>query len=181
MKYLLFNGVVAAALIYLIAGDKIDLRDPFSENETAEMQPQSPQQDQAKQAYQQTVIETAKQVATVIAERVAKDVAARTVNESLQKMEPSITPNSLAAETPPTAQPLKPIEQVEFVETTPPYVINEAAAVENTPSVAPENKPATQQPTFQLADGEQFMSPRNRQIELDNLAQNMEFLFLSTQ
>lgn len=173
MKYLLFNGVVAAALIYLVAGDKIDLNNPMESFDSVTEQISEPVSGDASVAYQQTVMETARQVATITAKRVAEE----TTNRLLQENVPQDTP--IAELSPVEALPEV---QEEYVSVTPDYVIDEASAVDGTdvPIIA-EFEEETSEPTIQLAEGEQFMSARDRQKELDALAQNMEFLFLSTQ
>lgn len=173
MKYLLFNGVVAAALIYLVAGDQLNLNNPET---TAEIQVEEITEtasSDAKDAYQQTVIETARQVAEVTAERVANEVTERLLSENSDQITSVATAKS--------AEELPAVEE-EYIEVTPDYVIDEASAVAgNAEPVVAEVKTTSNEPTIQLAEGAQLMSPRERQKELDALAQNMEFLFLSTQ
>lgn len=192
MKYLLFNGVVAAALIYLVAGDKIELTNPLVNEETAQAEIDDAVTGDAKVAYQQTVMETTKQVATATAARVANDVAERLIAGEKSENIPSV---DVSVEKLMSEEGLTPLE-TEYVEVAPNYVIDEAKAVagDGEPSLteaysADENiteSPASTfqpvpQPAFELADGAQFMSVRERQKELDTIAQNMEFLFLSTQ
>ncbi len=173
MKYLLFNGVVAAALIYLVAGDKLNLSTPETTAETAVEEIAKTASNDAENAYQQTVIETARQVAKVTAERVANEVTERLLSENNDQTAPVATAQS--------TEELPAVEE-EYVEVTPDYVIDEASAVAgNTEPVVADVQTTSNEPAIQLAEGAQLMSPRERQKELDTLAQNMEFLFLSTQ
>jgi len=191
MKYLLFNGVVAAALIYLVAGDKLELTNPFENGETAQNEISQTVTGDAKVAYQQTVMQTATKVAAITAERIATEVTTKLLlgKENAKIAEETDAVKPLVENTPiesMTDEALPPLQE-EVIEVTPDYVIDEASAVAasrsneiSEPIIADTSTPVTQ-PAIQLAGDAQFMSSRDRQKELDTLAQNMEFLFLSTQ
>lgn len=208
MKYLIFNIVVAGALIYLAAGSDITwpgMKAEETVKTTAATVP-APDIDEILAKLKPMIEETA----TLVAEQVSEDINERTkadlsaeIENLTQRLEQTNTGQQAAAATTETSAspspgntqatatptdmaaretddlPPLPEMTVETPTVHKPLEDLQGQDVAQAPEMAePVTNAPSPQPQVQLAEGEEMMSPRDRQRELDALVQNMELMFL---
>ncbi|RED53550.1 hypothetical protein [Aestuariispira insulae] len=212
MKYIIFNIVVAGALVYLVAGD--DLQLPTSPTEAIENTEVRLDEtiNKIRPEVEKTASKVAEEVAEKVAARVADEIAARLEQERVSSLQIAARstapiapgPDHVPAQADPVtaamldpedtlyqdpaiglpeetaiAETLPPIEEVQIAPVTTYKPIDGLEeAVGQSREMAGDFSPPTPD-SIQIAEGEQMMAPRDRQRELDALAQNMEMMFLN--
>lgn len=189
MKYLVFNIVVAAALVFLAIGGDMKWPGSDKDNPTADATPQISTDDlltRLKPAIEETAAIVAEQVAQEIAEQTRADLQAQ-MDQMAQPAKEPVAATTPEIQTSPTVTEVAPVAEADEVSDIPPLpeIAVETPAVhrpmDEVPAGAVAQAPAVpSQPDahVQLAEGEQMMSPRDRQRELDALVQNMELMFV---
>ena len=208
MKYIIFNIVVAGALVYLVAGD--DLKLPGSADEAvrnAETNLDSTL-DQIRPQVEETASKVAEQVAAKVAARIADEITEKlarlpeTESDVPAPIEATLTatPPEMDSTTaamldkderlyqdpaeengPATVSSMEaPLPPVEDIYIEPEVTHKPIEGLEESIGHSTElAQNSSRSDVIQIAEGEELMSPRDRQRELDALAQNMEMLFLS--
>lgn len=163
MKFLLFNAVVAAALVYLIAGES------GTDTPAAVKEARATIENVAETLRDQLPEQSASQT----------EVAARTENRPVpaDTPEPALAAHEDTSE-PDHSAPLPPVEE-ERVETLPRHEIREAEAVAVSDSPEMADPAATADVEDSTLDTPEFMTASDRQRELELLAQDMELMFLT--
>lgn len=202
MKYLVFNIVVAGALIYLAVGG--DIHWPGAEK-AAQATVSSPPAEMPDLEETLAKLKPAiEETATLVAEQVSEDVTTGTkeelssrIAELEQKIDALTADRKAIVDAPAQTSMIEektPTEE-QVAEDLPPLpTMTVDVPVVHTPMEDPQGPkvaqaPAQTEPTgqipvesatpqVQLAEGSEMMSPRERQRELDALVQNMELMFL---
>jgi hypothetical protein len=157
MKFLMFNLVVAGALVYLFTADRADVH-----------------------AAADRVYETADGIKSAARDAVGKGRELLQGDQAAESR-PAPSPKPIqkpAPEASPVAPTVKQVAQSNIPRPVPPEVARRRDEVMGTALAAPVARAAPGQPNIpELKQGEKFMSPAQRQKELFSLAEEMELLY----